>query len=271
MPPSDIPRIGLGTWPLTGEECVDAVETALELGYRHLDTAQMYENEVEVGEGLVASGVPREDVFVATKINHRSLPAGTYEDVMAAVDESLDRLGLDTLDVLYVHWPVGDYDPDETLRAFDDLYAAGTIDHVGLSNCTPAILEEAIEHLESPLLAHQVEMHPLLKQEELHRIAVREDHWLVAYSPLAHGGILEAPEIREIARAHGIRPAQVSLAWLTGKENVAAIPNSSSPAHLRENLSSLEVSLDPGAIARIDAIEREDRFLDPDGAPWNAG
>jgi len=206
---------------------------------------------------------------VATKVNHRSLPAGTYDDVMAAVDGSLDRLGLDRLDLLYVHWPVADYDPDETLAAFEDLRDAGTVDHIGLCNCTPAILEEALATLDAPLFAHQVEMHPLLPQAELHRLAVETDHWLVAYSPLARGGVLEQPTLQEIADDRAVGPAGIALAWLLDRENVAAVPKASTMAHLRQNLDSRGVELSADEVARIEAIDRQERTIDPDGAPWN--
>jgi len=220
-------------------------------------------------EGIAAADVPREEVFVATKVNHRSLPAGTYGDVMTAVDGSLDRLGLDRLDLLYVHWPVADYDPDETLAAFEDLRDAGTVDHIGLCNCTPAILEEALATLDAPLFAHQVEMHPFLPQAELHRLAVETDHWLVAYSPLAHGGVLEQPTLQEIADDHAVGPAGIALAWLLDQETVAAVPKASTMAHLRQNLDSRGVELSADEVARIEAIDRQERTIDPDGAPWN--
>lgn len=269
MAQSDFPRLGLGTWQLTGEECIETIETAIELGYMHIDTAQMYKNEAEVGEGIAGADVPREDLFVATKVNHRNLPAGAYDDVMDAVDGSLDRLGLGRLDLLYVHWPVADYDPEETLTAFEDLRDAGTIDHIGLSNCTPDILREAQATLDAPLFAHQVEMHPFLPQAELHRLAVETDHWLVAYSPLAHGRVLENPTLQDIAASHDVGPAGLTLCWLFSQENVGAVPKASSPAHLQENLESLDLELSDDELTRIDNIERRERTIDPDGAPWN--
>lgn len=269
MPSDELPRIGLGTWKLTGSEGIRTMTTALEMGYRHLDTAQMYENEAAVGEAIAASDVPREDVFVATKINHRNLPAASHEEVLSATQESLDRLGVETLDLLSLHWPVGDYDPAETLGAFDTLVDDGTIRHVGVCNCTPDLLVEAIDHLDAPLFAHQVEVHPLLAQEELHGLAREHDHHLVAYSPLAHGRVLDIPELVEISQKHDVSPAQVSLAWILSRENAAAVPKASSDAHLRQNLEAAARELDPEDIERIEAIDRVERVVNPETAPWN--
>jgi 2,5-diketo-D-gluconate reductase B len=257
---------------LTGDEGRDVITTALEVGYRHIDTAQMYGNEAAVGEGIRRADVPREDVFVATKINHRDIPAATREEVFEAVERSRDRLGLETIDLLYIHWPVGDYDPEETLSALAELREGGQIDHVGLSNCTPEILDaslDALDDLGVPLTAHQVEMHPLLQQRELHGRAVEEGHTLVAYSPLSHGDVFDVPAIRSVADEHGASEAQVTLAWHLSKENVAAVPKASSETHLAENLAAADLNISDGVLDRIDAIDREERFIDPDDAPWN--
>ena len=264
-----LPRIGLGTWKHTGDDAVEAVSTAAELGYRHIDTAQMYENEATVGEGIAAAEVPREEITVATKIHHRSLPAASHDEVVEAVQTSLNRLGLETLDLLYLHWPLGNYDPEETLGAFDELYDAGIISNIGVCNCTPELLDEARKSLNAPLFAHQVEMHPLLQQEELRTYAQKHDHNLVAYSPLAHGDIFEVPELRSIAKKHDISEAQVSLAWLTNYENVAAVPKATGEAHLRENLEAQSIELDEEDLSIIEGIDQHTRVVDPDIAPWN--
>ncbi len=260
-------RLGFGTYRMTDhDECVSAVTTALETGYRHVDTAQMYDNETFVGEAIAASDVPREDLFVATKLDTDNTG---YDDVLSTTRESLDRLGLDAVDLLYVHWPTDAYDPAETLPALDELYDEGLIDHVGLSNFTPPQLREAIDHLDAPLFAHQVEMHPLLQQAELHRIAVEEDHWLVAYSPIARGNVSDVPEIRTVAEKHDATPAQVSLAWLLAKENVVAIPKAANPDHIRENYGALDVTLDEEDVSRIDGVTETHRIVDFPSAPWN--
>ncbi|WP_423747040.1 aldo/keto reductase (plasmid) [Haladaptatus sp. SPP-AMP-3] len=260
-------QIGLGTYKNTDpERCSKIVSTALEMGYRHIDTAQAYDNETYVGEGIEHADVDRDDVFLATKVWDDTL---AYDDVLSSTDESLDRLGVEGLDLLYVHWPRDTYDAEETLPAFDELHDEGTIEHVGLSNFTPEQLDEARDTLDAPIFAHQVEMHPLLQQEELHEYAREDDHWLVAYAPIARGEVTHVDEIQEVAEKHDTTPHQVSLAWLAAKKNVVAIPKTSSEDHLQENFEAQELALDEDDIEVIDAIEREERLIDPDDAPWN--
>ena len=176
-------RLGLGTWQNTDPEaCANSVETAVEMGYRHVDTAQVYDNEEYVGEGLAAADVDREDVFLATKVWTSQL---SYDDVVHSTKESLDKLGVDYVDLLYVHWPANEYDPEDTLPAFDQLYDDGLIRNVGVSNFEPRHLDEAREVLDAPLFANQVEIHPFLPQNELRSYAAENDIELVAYSPLA--------------------------------------------------------------------------------------
>lgn len=271
MSRGSVPQIGLGTWQLTGDEGREAIAEALEVGYRHVDTAQMYENEAVVGDALRDADVAREDLFVATKINHRDIPAATREEVFEAVERSRDRLGLETIDLVYIHWPVGGYDPEETLGALAELRDSGRIDRVGLSNCTPAILDESLDALDDlgvPLTAHQVEMHPLFQQRELHGRAVEEGHTLVAYSPLSHGDVFDVPAIQSVADEYGVSEAQLALAWLTSKDNVAAVPKASSRTHLAENLAAPDLDIGGEAFDRIDDIDRNERFIDPDDAPW---
>jgi 2,5-diketo-D-gluconate reductase B len=262
----DLPDLGIGTYDLDHDACTASVEHALNVGYRHVDTAEMYDNEAAVGDAIAAADVDREDVFVATKIHSRNL---AYEDVLAHARASRDRLGVDVIDLLYVHWPIRAYDPADTLAAFDDLSDQGLIRHVGLSNCTPELLEEARSHLDATVFAHEVECHPLLPQDELRAYAREHDHHLVAYSPLAKGAVTDVPELVDVADKHDATPAQVSLAWLLSKDNVAVIPQSTSPAHIRENFEARHLSLGPEDVERIDAIDRTQRQVDFDGAPWH--
>ncbi|QGA84453.1 aldo/keto reductase [Halomicrobium sp. LC1Hm] len=263
-----MPAIGLGTWQNTDPDtCRESVRLALEAGYHHVDTAQYYDNETLVGEGIAEADVPREEVFVATKV-HAEKFGLAYEEVIEGLADSLDRLGLDSLDLLYVHWPVGNYDPAETMPAFDELRERGLIDHVGLSNFSVELLDEALAELSAPLFAHQVEMHPLLQQDELLAHAREHDYNLVAYSPLARGNVFELPELQSIAEKHGVSEAQVSLAWLQSKDVVTPIPKASSEPHIRDNLASRELELDEEDIEAIEAIDRTERFVERDGAPW---
>jgi len=267
---SDVPRqdgmpmLGLGTWQNDdAEQCAESVRTALEMGYRHIDTAQAYGNEDAVGEGIASADVDREDVFVATKVWISNLD---YDDVLETTEKSLDRLGLDTVDLLYVHWPARTYDPEDTLPAFDELHDQGKIEHFGVSNFEPDHVETAREHLDAPIFANQVECHPLLQQEELRAFADETDLNLVAYSPLARGKVFENETLSEIADEHGVSEAQVSLAWLREK-GVTSIPKATGEDHIRDNFESLSLSLDEDDVAAIDAIETEERQVHPDFAP----
>lgn len=256
--------VGLGTYRLTGEACARTVETALDLGYRHIDTAEMYGNEAAVGEGLASASIPRSELFVATKLWHESLASG---DVANTAEASLDALELEALDLLYVHWPVGDYEADETLPAMAELRDRGLIDHLGASNFTPAQLDEARDVLGEPPAVLQVECHPLLPQERLREYCNRHSIAMVGYAPLARGRVAECEPIRQVADRHDATPAQVSLAWLREK-GVAAIPKASSENHLRENVESASLDLSVTDIEAIEDIDRRERIVDPGFAPW---
>jgi 2,5-diketo-D-gluconate reductase B len=260
----DMPMLGLGTWENEDpDQCAESVRTALETGYRHVDTAQAYGNEDAVGEGIAAADVPREEIFLATKIWLSNL---SYEDVLETAQESMDKLGVDYLDLLYIHWPARDYDPEETLDAFDELYDEGTIRNVGVSNFEPHHIDEARERLDAPLFANQVEIHPLLQQRELREYAADTDLELVAYSPLARGDVFEVPELTEIAEKHGVSEARVSLAWL--RENgITAIPKATSEDHIRDNWMSLTLELDEEDLETIAGIDRTSRKVDPSFGP----
>ncbi|RJT08136.1 aldo/keto reductase [Halococcus sp. IIIV-5B] len=267
---ADFQRIGLGTYSEENrEQWRENVLQALDAGYRVVDTAEVYENETYIGEGITQSEVPREDVFLATKTVHEVEPGPEHEDILTGVEGSLDRLDTDYVDLLYVHWPAELYDPETTLGAFDELREMGKVEHVGVCNFEPDQLDRARDVLDSPLFANQIEMHPLLQQEELVGYAQDHDHWIVAFCPLAQGAVFDVPEIREIAQRHSASPAQVSLAWLLSKDNVAVIPKASSPDHLHDNLAAQELELSEEDLARIDGIEREERIIDRDYAPWN--
>lgn len=260
-------RFGQGTYKLEGEQCAESVETALDLGYRHVDTAQSYENEEHVGEALAAADADREDVFVATKLRTGNL---AYDDAVESARESAEKLGVDAIDLLYVHWPIDTYDAPETCRALDDLVDEGLVRNVGLSNFMPDQLEEARDHLDAPIFAHQVECHPLLQQDELREFAREDDHWLVAYCPIARNQVADVSELESIAEKHDATPAQVSLAWLLAKENVAAIPKATGESHIRENLAATELDLDDEDVAAIDDLSESNRIVDFEEAPWNA-
>ena len=257
--------LGLGTWENEDpEQCATSVATALEAGYRHVDTAQIYENEAAVGDGLARADVPREDVFLATKVWIDSLAPA---DVARTTRESLDRLGVDSVDLLYVHWPARTYEPEATLSAFADLREEGLIDRIGVSNFEPAQLETALDVL-GEVFANQVELHPLLPQPELRAACHDAGVEPVAYSPLARGTVFDVDVLSEIAADHGVSEPQVSLAWLR-HHGVTTIPKATSAAHVRDNFESLDLTLTDEEVARIDGIERQSRRVDPDFGPWN--
>lgn len=265
----NIPRIGLGTYSETDkDQWEDNVKTALEAGYCHIDTAEAYDNERYVGAGIEAASVDREEVFLATKVVHPDSPVPEHEDVLSMVDSCLDRLRTDYVDLLYVHWPADPYDPETTLGAFQELYDDGKIEHVGVSNFETETLDTAREVLNAPIAANQVECHPLLQQEELREDARRHDHTVVAFCPLAQGKIFDVPEVQAVAEKHAASPAQVSLAWLLSKENIAVIPKAAREAHMRDNLAARDLDLDDEDVARIDGIEREHRIIDREYARW---
>jgi 2,5-diketo-D-gluconate reductase B len=261
MPPRDLPPIAYGTAFLDEfDDGVGAVVDALETGYRFLDTATRYGTEGLVGEGLARADVNRDDVVVATKVNDDDLG---YDDVIASANASRDRLGVDLIDLLYVHWPLGAYDPNETLPAFDDLFDRGVIDGVGISNFTPALVRDADDRLDAPLLAHQFELHPLLPQAELLALARELDHHPVAYGPTVKGRIFDDPQIAKIADEHGVSPAAISIAWIADR-GATPIAASSDPDHRRANLAALDIDLTSTDRERIAAIGRTDRaYPDP--------
>ncbi|MFB6204431.1 MAG: aldo/keto reductase [Candidatus Nanohaloarchaea archaeon] len=258
-----IPSIGLGTWQNKGPKCAKSVSTALEMGYRHIDTAQAYDNEEYVGQGIEESSVSRDDIFLASKVWNSNL---SPEDVISSTRESLDKLGVESVDLMYVHWPSGEYSAKETLEAFQEMKEEGMIENIGVSNFTPELLDEALR-IAPGIAANQVEMHPLLQQDELLDYCQENDIYLVAYSPLARGEVFNVPEINQVAEKHGVSEAQVSLAWLLEKENVRVIPKATSEEHIRDNLKALDLELDEEDIEKIDSIEREERMVDPGFSP----
>ncbi|MFC6824172.1 aldo/keto reductase [Halopelagius fulvigenes] len=251
---ADVPALGLGTMGLGTPSEAEAVTTALEMGYRHVDTAQIYDNESVVGDAIAAAAVPREEVFLATKVWADNL---AYDDVLSSARESMDRLGVEYLDLLYVHRPIDAYDPADTLAAFDRLRDEGLIRHVGVSNFEPEELATARDHLDSPIAAHQTEYHPLFTRPELLADAREHGAVPVAYSPMAGGAVTRVEEVVAVAEKHETTPQAVSLAWLRAK-GFSVIPKSSSAEHLRANRDAVtSLTLDEEDVARIDAVERE--------------
>lgn len=263
---SGMPMLGLGTWKLTDERtCPQVVSEALEMGYRHVDTAQVYGNEHLVGDGIEQSAVDREDVFLATKLWKDDL---AYDDALEAAHDAVDRLGVDSVDLLYAHWPSGEYDPAETFQALDELVDEGVTDRIGVANFEPDQLAEAVDFAEHGVFANQVECHPLLPQESLREACADRGVELVAYSPLARGEVMGHETLSDIAGAQGVSEAQVTLAWLR-ERGMTAIPKASTTDHLRDNWRSLSLQLGEGELADVDDLDDRARQVDPDFAPWD--
>lgn len=261
----ELPMLGLGTWENTDPQaCASAVKTALELGYRHIDTAQIYGNEADVGEGIAAADVDRDDVFLATKVWKDNLAPS---DVRESTVESLDRLDTEYVDLLYVHWPAGAYEPEGTLQALQTLRDDGLIHRIGVSNFEPADLARAAEVLDEPPFANQIELHPMLQQRELRAACEEHGVEVVAYSPLARGGVFDNETLTDVAATHDVSAAQVSLAWLR-QSGIPAIPKATSEAHIADNWDSQSLQLSAADIDRIDSIDTHDRRVDPSWAPW---
>jgi diketogulonate reductase-like aldo/keto reductase len=244
----EIPSIGLGTWRLTGDACVDSVRTALDLGYRHLDTAQEYGNERQVGDALRASDVDREDVFVTTKLGNRNR---TYDDVVRSVDESLAKLDMAYVDLLLIHWPNVTTPLRETLAAMNELVDEGKVRHLGVSNFGIDRLSRARELSEHGIATDQVQYNPYWSQTELLDYCRIHGIVLTAYSPLAHGGVLDDPVLESIGDAHGKSAAQVALRWLVQQPNVVTVPKATSREHLEANLDVFDFELTDGEMDRI--------------------
>jgi 2,5-diketo-D-gluconate reductase B len=258
-----VPALGLGTWELRGRDCVRAVEHALSIGYRHLDTAQGYDNEAEVGEGLRRSGVPRDEVFLTTKVRPRHF---RHDDLLRSTEASLGDLGVDAVDLLLLHWPNPDVPLDETLLALHEARARGLTRHVGVSNFPPTLLRRAVAA--GPTLTNQVEYHPFLSQAALLELAEAHDLLLTAYSPVARGRVLREPTLVAIGERHGKSAAQVALRWLLQQPRVVAIPKAASAANQAANLDVFDFELDAGEMAAIAALDRGERLVDDGGVDW---
>jgi 2,5-diketo-D-gluconate reductase B len=256
---SRIPLVGLGTWDLRGRVCARVVEQALRTGYRHIDTAEMYDNEREVGEGLRASGVRREEAFVVTKIWPSHFAPRELE---RAAKDCLMRLRLSEVDLLLLHWPNPRIPLSETLGALCKLKRTGLARNIGVSNFTIAMIEEAVRLASEPLVCNQIEMHPFLDQSKV--VAACRAHGLavVAYSPIARGGAKNNAVLARIGKTHGKSAAQVSLRWLV-QQQIVVIPRTSRIEHLSENLSIFDFDLSTSEMAAIGSLARRDgRIID---------
>jgi diketogulonate reductase-like aldo/keto reductase len=246
-----IPSIGFGTWALPDERVQQLVEHALAIGYRHIDTAQMYGNEKAVGAGIRASGLPRGEIFLTTKIWPDDFARDAFRRAAA---ERLELLGVDQVDLLLLHWPSKTVPLAETIEALNAARDARQTRHIGISNFTTAMIDEAVRLSRAPLVTNQVEYHPYLDQSKVLATLAKHGMALTAYCPIARGKAVEDPTLAEIGRHHGKSASQVALRWLIQQENVVAIPRSSKEQRIAENLNVFDFELSEGEMARIDAM-----------------
>jgi diketogulonate reductase-like aldo/keto reductase len=256
-----IPLIGLGTWELTGKECTNTIKQALDLGYRHIDTAHVYENHQAVQKGI--HGWKREELFITTKLSLDQVNFDKIEQsVEAACNLALKELDIDYIDLYLLHWPDHKKPLSKVFKAMELLAASKKVLHVGVSNFTIHHLEDLRKDLCHPA-ANQVEFHPHLFQKELLDYCNQHKIKLIAYRPLGKGKLLQDPLIHKLAKSHAKTPGQIALRWLTQK-NIPAIPKASSLEHLRENLHIFDFSLTPQEMHELDMLHRNLRYCSPE-------
>lgn len=262
-----LPKLGLGTFKLTGDGCRTAVASALAAGYRHIDTAEMYGNEEPVGAGIAESGVARGDIHVTTKAWHDHLAP---DAIRRALDGSLARLKLDYADLYLVHWPAPGMDLGATLSTLVRLQEEGRIRALGVANFPVALLRQAIEEVGAPVACNQVEYHVYLDQSAVLSYLRSKDVPLVAYCPLARGEVAEDPVLARIGAKHGVSAAQVALKWLLDQDGVSAIPKAGREVSQRGNLAAWDVTLDDDDRRAIAALPKDRRLVSPAFAPrWD--
>jgi 2,5-diketo-D-gluconate reductase B len=262
-----IPKLGLGTFRMQGTTCQDAVESALGLGYRHIDTAAMYGNEVDVGRAIKSAGVDRGDLHVTTKVWHDSL---TPDGIRESVARSLENLQLDHVDLLLVHWPSANMEVKSVFETFEALQLSGATRAIGACNFNIALAKAAIEDLQVPLAYVQVEYHVLLDQTPLLSYLRSHGVPLTAYAPIAHARVNDIPEMIAIARKHHATPVQIALKWLLDQENVLAIPKSQRRESQKSNLDALQIELDDEDRLLIAGLPKDVRLVNPPFAPkWD--
>jgi len=256
-----IPKLGFGTFQLDDEIAYARVRDALDGGCRHIDTAQMYRNEEAVGEAVRDAGVPRDSVFLTTKVWVDRFRDG---DLQRSVEESLKRLGLSRVDLVLLHWPNPDVPLAETIGALNDARAHGLTEHIGVSNFNVGLVREAVTASAAPLVTNQVEYHPQLNQDPVRAELARHGMVLTAYCPIGQGRLVDDPVIRRIADTHAHTPAQVILRWHYQQPDVIAIPRTSKAERVRENLDILGFRLSDEEMAAIHGLAREDgRIISP--------
>lgn len=260
---AEIPALGFGTFEIHGQRAEEMTHHALEVGYRHVDTAQAYENEAEVGQAIERSPVDRRDIFLTTKILPQDFGR---RDLPVAMERSLDQLGTDYVDLVLLHWPNPDIPMAETMEALREVREGGYARHIGVSNFTVALLNEAVAHSEVPLVTNQVEYHPFLSQAPVLETARKQGMSLTAYSPLAKGDVARDDTLQRIGDAHGKSAAQVALRWLVQQDGVVAIPKTSNPERCEANFQIFDFELSDEEMVQIHDLAHPDgRYVNPPG------
>ncbi len=262
-----MPKLGLGTFRLTGSACAEAVQSALGIGYRHIDTAEMYGNEDGVGEGMAHGGVSRRDIHLTTKVWWDHL---ADDGIARAAEASLKKLRTDYVDLYLIHWPAAGMDLKDAVTKLGQIQHRGLARHVGVCNFPSALFRQAVAAADVPIVCNQFEYSVLLGQKMLVEATRGEGAAVIAYSPLAQGRLAEQDSLKSIARKHGATPAQVALKWLLDQDDVAAIPKAGRRETQQANLDSMNVTLDDLDRAEIARLPKDQRFVQPGFAPqWD--
>ena len=268
MQGSQFPALGFGTWMLEGEACINAVRTALEIGYRHIDTAQMYGNEAEVGRAVAASGIARTELFLTTKLWTSNL---TSAKVTASMEESLSKLQTDYVDLLLIHWPEPSVPLSQTLHAMQELQRKGKVKHIGVSNFPVSWMREAVEKCRVQVACNQVEYHAMLSQKAVLEYARLHDIIVAAYRPLLKAQLGNNSVLEKIGKQYGNTAGQVALRWLIEQDSVAAIPKAASEKNARLNFDIFDFALSQKDRKTIATLSNNTRTVNPGFAPqWDA-
>ena len=262
-----LPRLGLGTFRMQGDVCRAAVESALGLGYRHIDTAEMYANEEAIGPAIAASGIARKDLHVTTKVWHENLAP---DAIRKAFDASLKKLKLDHVDLYLVHWPSPSMNLAVVMETLMKLREEGRTRAIGVANFNIALLKKAVEEIKAPIACNQIEYHVMLDQTAVRKYLASKSIPLVAYCPLAQGRAASNETLMAIGKKHNASGAQVALKWLLDQDGVAAIPKASRAESQQANLAALNVKLDDDDRKAIASLPKDQRFVKPGFAPaWD--
>lgn len=265
---TNVPALGFGTYKLRGQECVDCLDFAISSGYTHIDTAQVYENEAEVGAGIKQSGIARDSIFLTTKIWRNEFVGGT---ALKSVDESLKKLKTDYVDLLLIHWPFPECSIEAMVKDVLTAREQGKARAIGVSNFTTEQMDIAEKISGGKIICNQVEYHPYLSQTSILNSAKKNGMFTTAYSPIARGNVFKDSVLKEIGLKYGKNAGQITLRWLTQQDNVAAIPKSATKENIIGNLNIFDFELSADDMKAIHALARPDgRMIDPDFAPkWD--